>query len=83
MGEPLDTDTWYIVTLRNLSHGSDGLQVDINGQPAPSMMTSEFSGVDFGIFDGPLYIGGHPNVSAILVSGTVCVCVCLSVCVST
>ena len=64
--EPLDTDTWYTVILRNLSSTGD-LRMEINGVDV-TFIASISSGVDFSVFDGPLYIGGHPNVSAIQVA---------------
>lgn len=65
IGQPLDPDVWYTVTLSSLGQGSSTLQVTVNGETATH--TGSFEGVNFEVFDGPLFIGGHPLTSSIQV----------------
>ena len=65
IGVPLDADVWYTITLRNLGQGSSMLQIMVNGEMANH--TGSFEGINFEVFDGPLFIGGHPSTSSIQV----------------
>ena len=48
---------------------SETVTVMVNGVTTPTNISGQFSGVDFNQFDGPLYIGGHPDLSMIQVGG--------------
>lgn len=65
-GDPLDTNVWYTVTLRNLTLGNQGFVLEINSEQV-ALIIGDFEGFDFDIFDGPLYIGGHPSFGMIQV----------------
>jgi len=65
-GDPLDANVWYTATLRNLSSGSQAVRLEINNQPV-LLIPGEFAGINFDIFDGPLYVGGHPSLDVIQV----------------
>ena len=66
-GDPFVPNTWYEVELMDLGMGSLGFQIIVSNQTVPYSST-DFTGVDFTNFDGPLYIGGHPSFSTIPVS---------------
>ena len=59
-------DLWYEVELLGLGQGSSGFMLIVDGQTVAHTQP-EFSGIDFNIFSGPLYIGGHPELAAIQV----------------
>ena len=65
-GTPLSANLWYTVTLEQLSQGQDAFSVSVNGIPV-SFNATDYSRVNFDLFNGPLYIGGHPTLSAIQV----------------
>lgn len=65
-GYPLDTNAWYTATLRNLTLGNQGVVLEINNDQV-LLISREFAGINFDIFDGPLYIGGHPFLNTIQV----------------
>ena len=65
-GYPLDTNAWYTATLRNLTLGNQGVVLEINNDQV-LLISGEFAGINFDIFDGPLYIGGHPFLNTIQV----------------
>lgn len=66
IGTPLTPNLWYTVRLEQLRQGSSAFNITINGALL-AVNASQFSGLDFGQFDGPLFIGGHPNLSTIRV----------------
>ena len=60
---------WYNATLRGLGgSGADAgdLQLEVNQELAT---VGNVTGVNFENLDGPLYIGGHPSISTIMVCG--------------
>ena len=65
-GDPLDANVWYTATLRNLSSGSQAVQLEVNNQTV-LLIPGEFAGINFDVFDGPLYVGGHPSLDMIQV----------------
>ena len=67
-GDPLDANVWYTATLHNLSSGtgSQGVRLEINNQPV-LLTLGEFAGINFDVFNGPLYVGGHPSLDMIQV----------------
>ena len=59
----LGVATWHEVTLRNIGRGSAALQVSVNGVGTEHTTTSGIdTQLDLQLLDGPLYIGGHPNI---------------------
>ena len=64
----LGVSEWHEVTLRNIGAGSDALQVSVNGTVSEhSAISGTDTLLDLGLLDGPLYIGGHPNILEIQV----------------
>ena len=63
----LAKNTWYTIELRHLSQGSSGLEMYLNNVSL-SFSTDQFSGINFNVLNGPLYIGGHPQPKRIEVS---------------
>ena len=59
-------DTWYSVELDGLGAGSLGVTLSVNGIMV-TLTNEAFPGIDFSIFSGALYIGGHPSLSTLQV----------------
>ena len=51
------------MTLRNLSAGSKGFEMDINGHALAIRFTGQLSDFSVERLDGSLYFGGHPQVT--------------------
>ena len=67
----LTVNAWHEVTLSSIGSGSDALQVAINGTAIDLMTTSGTDTVlDLTQLDGPLYIGGHPDIAEVQVKTT-------------
>jgi hypothetical protein len=69
----LESGVWYNATLRGLGgSGADAgdLQLEVNQELAT---VGNVTGVNFENLDGPLYIGGHPSISTIMVCGGKCI----------
>lgn len=63
------------MTLSNIGRGSDALLVTVNGSASEFATTSGADTIlDLELLDGPLYIGGHPNIVDIQVYSNDCVC---------
>ena len=62
----LTPNQFHIVILTQLEEGSEGFSFSVNGVSSP-VTTSSFSRVNFAVFEGPLFIGGHPDISTIQV----------------
>lgn len=56
--------------LSGLSQGGSAVSLSINGQMV-RLSNTGFPGVNFNSFNGPLYIGGHPSLATIGVSGII------------
>lgn len=71
------------MTLSNVGRGSDALLVAVNGSASEFTSTGTDTQLDIELLDGPLYIGGHPNIADIQVYAVnrllyLCVCLCVS-----
>ena len=53
------------VQLQGLGAGSDSFTLLFDGSRASTL--PDFDAVNFSVFDGPLYIGGHPQPASIQV----------------
>lgn len=70
-GQPFLPNNWYEVDLIGLGIGSLGFLLSVDNEMVP-YRSDDFVGIDFNIFNGPLYIGGHPSLSTIQVSWLLC-----------
>lgn len=67
-GDQILSGVWYTVELVGLNQGGTNLSLLINGQGV-QLSSSRFPGVSFNNLNGPLYIGGHPSLATVRVSG--------------
>lgn len=63
----IQVNSWNTYTIANLSAGFDSLVVIENGTKPLSVLGESFQYFDFAAYDGDLFIGGHPQLSAVQV----------------
>lgn len=61
-GAMLVPGLWYNLTLSNLSAGSDGFEMYINGRDQALRFMGVLNGFSAERLEGELYFGGHPQV---------------------
>lgn len=59
--------TWYTVEFIGLGGGGSRFTLSVDDITVPHTPAS-FPGINFNVFSGPLYVGGHPSLSEIQVS---------------
>ena len=67
VGSTLSPNMWYNVTVTNLRYGNIGIELLIN-DVIVSISTHPFTGLDFNVLNGPLFIGGHQSLQNIEVN---------------
>ena len=75
----LGVGEWNEVTLRNIGEGTGALQVLVNGVNSDhTTVSGRDTLLNLELLDGPLYIGGHPNILEVQVHmyKIMIVCVC-------
>ena len=64
-GSTLSVNSWHNVTLTDISAGSLLLHIAVNGADAP--FGGGYPSLNFSLLDGPLFVGGHPNLQDVMV----------------